>query len=226
MLISLHLPKIAGLSFAASLQEHFGHPAYQNDYTDWPINTPKLQRNFHALKHNFLLREKDFEGIECIHGHYLPLKYLSLKKNKNTRFVTWMRHPVQRVVSHYHYWKRSYDPKKSPVFQRRMVEEAWSLERFCLGVEVRNLYNAFLWRFPLTLFDFIGITEFYSEDFRWFCKNILKAYPEQKIENTNKSVEEKYRLDADLLKKIEAFHQKDMLLYKKSLSLRDVRLFG
>ena len=71
MIISLHLPKTAGLSFAASLQHHFGHPAYQNDYNDWPINTPVLQRNFHALKYYFINQQKDFSGTACIHGHFL-----------------------------------------------------------------------------------------------------------------------------------------------------------
>ncbi len=30
-----------------------------------------------------------------------------------------------------------------------MVEEEWTLERFCLEPELKNLYSQFLWGFPL-----------------------------------------------------------------------------
>ena len=54
-----------------------------------------------------------------------------------------------------------------------MVDEDWSLQRFCLGHELRNLYHQYLWGFPPERFDFIGITERYAEDLARFGKRYL-----------------------------------------------------
>ena len=47
------------------------------------------------------------------------------------RFVTWLREPLQRLVSHYYYWQRSYDPAADDTssLHRRVVEEAWTLQK-------------------------------------------------------------------------------------------------
>ena len=131
MLISVHLPKTAGSSFATSLNNHFGESHYRADYNDWPINTPKTKRRYQAIKDFFLNQKRDFSGIECIHGHFLPLKYLGLRNDSDTKYITWMRDPIQRMASHYHFWKRTYNPEKSPALHTRMVQEDWTLERFC-----------------------------------------------------------------------------------------------
>jgi hypothetical protein len=157
MIISLHLPKTAGTSFAYALEQHF-KTRFFKDYTDFPINTPRYERNRAALQASLSYTENDFIDIDCIHGHFLPIKYLLLANKHEIIFVTWMRNPVERVLSHYFYWKRSYDPKTSPSLHRQVIEEDWSLERFCLGPELRNLYDQFLWGFPIDYFDFIGIT--------------------------------------------------------------------
>src|SRR5437773_5755585 len=130
MLISLHMPKTAGQSFAAALKAHFGDTLVE-DYGGFPMNTPEAVRNATALEESVALAENEFPGVECIHGHFLPLKYSGLARRQAT-FITWMRHPVERVVSNYHYWKRTYQPETSPSLHRKVVEEDWSLERFCL----------------------------------------------------------------------------------------------
>jgi hypothetical protein len=224
MLISVHLPKTAGLSFAAALKEYFGYPAFLNDYNDWPINTPPMKRKFQALKHFFFDKPSDYNGIDCIHGHFLPLKYAGLQRKMEMKFVTWMRDPVQRVISHYHYWKRSYDPVKSPVLHRRMVEEEWSLERFCLGREVQNIYKTFLWGFPLKKFDFIGISEFFKEDLAWFGRHMLDINIKPRRENVGNHNGEPYRLDPLLERKITDHHKVDYEIYRFALRLRKKRM--
>src|SRR5205085_9196261 len=117
--------------------------------------------------------EDDFPGVECIHGHFLPVKYLLLAIRREITFVTWVRHPVQILLSNYYYWRRTYEPDTSPRLHRQIVEEDWSVERFCLSAEMRNLYGQFLWGFPVENFDFIGVTEFYEEDLAYFAKRYL-----------------------------------------------------
>ncbi len=89
MLISLHLPKTAGSSFSASIARYY-QDSLMYDYGDLPINTPVFKRNVTALKNCIPNAIKTYKNIECIHGHFLPLKYLFCR---NTKFVTWMRDP-------------------------------------------------------------------------------------------------------------------------------------
>lgn len=106
MLISLHLPKTAGTSFFTSLEEYYGDRILR-DYNDRPIRTPREERNSAALRQRVLNQSKDFGHIACVHGHFLPFKYSLCE---GARFVTWIRDPLERLGSHYFYWKRNYHP--------------------------------------------------------------------------------------------------------------------
>ena len=218
MLISVHLPKTAGSSFKASLEQHFGSRLLP-DYADLPINTPPFQRNKNTLISGLENADYDFGETECIHGHFMPAKYLLLDTAQTLTFVTWMRNPVERVISHYYFWQRQYWPE-APSLHKRIVEEKWTLEKFCLSDEMRNLYQQFLWSFPIYNFDFIGITEHYEEDFWYFRKTFLHENVTSFRENINKNKKGNYAISKSLRTQIESFHQADMELYQSALKLR------
>ncbi len=225
MLISLHLPKTAGVSFRKSLEEHYGESLIE-DYGDSPINTSVYERNRRAIEQSLINSERAFDSIECIHGHFLPLKYLLFSVKHPTMFVTWMRNPVERVLSHYYYWRRTYNPESSAPLQRKMVEEEWSLERFCLGPEVKNLYAQFLWGFPLSYFSFIGITEFYQQDLAYFSQKMLGTDLNEKIENINEEKGKGYDIDRSLKKDLEKHHDIDLLIYNRAIEKRSQGISG
>lgn len=221
MLISVHLPKTAGTSFRYSLEEHFAS-ALKCDYDDFPINTPPFQRKSNALCKAFSVAADNFSGIQCIHGHFLPVKYSMLSLIKPLIFVTWMRDPVNRVISHYHFWKTHY-PAVLPPLQARMIREKWSLERFCLGRELKDIYHQFLWGFPLNKFSFIGITEYYQDDFAVFARVYLGS--ELPVLTENRSLETKSTAVPESLRiAIGQHHEKDIALYLKALELRRQRM--
>lgn len=218
MLISVHLPKTAGSSFKASLEKHFAEK-FLPDYADLPINTPPIERQRHVLESGLTMIEHDFREVECIHGHFMPAKYLLLNTIRPLIFVTWMRHPVERIVSHYYFWQRRYWPE-APSLHKRIVEEKWSLEKFCLSEEMQNFYNQFLWGFPLHNFDFIGITEHYDDDFKYFSQTFLHHnLPSFKV-NINENNKGNYPISKTFRRQIESFHQLDMELYHSALKLR------
>jgi hypothetical protein len=222
LMISVHVPKTAGSSFAATLLDHYGSSLLR-DYADFPINTPTYERNKAALQASIVNSERDFGDVECIHGHFLPIKYLLLSDKRATTFITWMRDPVERILSHYFFWTRHFDPETAPPLHRRVVEERWSLERFCLAEEVRNLYAQFFYGFPLERFSFIGITEFYNDDFEFFSKQYLNA--DLKPKNLNVGSDAKcYQISASLRRRIAEFHSQDMSLYRRALASRQQRL--
>ncbi len=221
MLISVHLPKTAGTSFGQSLENHFGKYLLK-DYEDYPINTPIIKRNLRAIKDCLNRAIRNINGIHCVHGHFLPLKYLFLGSRTNVKFITWLRDPVERLASHYYHWQRVYEPNTPQPLLRRVIEENWSLERFCLSCEIRNFYNQFLWGFPIRRFDFIGIAEHFEEDFVFFSEQVLGIHlPIYKINaNEEKKEGQIYITDSNFRKKIESYHEKDMILYKRVLEKR------
>ena len=218
IIISLHLPKTAGTSFSKALEGHFGTQLLK-DYVDFPINTPVFERNRAALKAGIEIADRGLPGIKCVHGHFLPLKYLLLGDRQELRFITWMRNPVERLLSHYYFWKRTYDPQNTPRLLRQLHEENWSLERFCLGPELRNVYSQFFWGFPLERFDFIGITEFYDEDLSFFSRKYLDVHLEPYRENDGGN-NGQYQIGPGFRQQIEAYHAYDMSLYERALGKR------
>jgi hypothetical protein len=222
MIISVHLPKTAGKSFEAALKTRFGG-ALLEDYATFPMNTPEYERNKRALETSLINADANFSGVECIHGHFLPVKYLLMAARRQLTFVMWVRDPVQRILSHYHYWRRTYHPETAPALHRKMVEEDWSVERFCLGTEMRNMYAQFLWAFPIDNLDFIGVTEFYDQDLAYFAQRFLGVPVEPQRVNVGATEGRKYEIDEDLRRKIEIFHERDMKLYRTALQQRLAR---
>ncbi len=218
MLISLHLPKTAGSSFLKSLHEHFGQQLLRDN--DNPMHIPVYDRNRYALQSSIISGDRTVTGIQCIYGHFLPLKYLLLSVKQDVTFITWMRNPVERLLSHYYFWKRPFDPAKVGPLRRKMADEKWSLERFCLGSELQSLYRQYLWGFPVENFDFIGITEFYEEDLRYFSNKFLGMNLPCYQLNTGNKKSGSYDIDENFRKEIESFHRDDMILYEYALEKR------
>jgi hypothetical protein len=223
MLISLHIPKTAGTSFRIALEEKFGSGLLR-DYDDRPIHSSPGERNAKALRDCRLNRERAFEGVTCIHGHFLPRKYMPLIEKKATRLVTWMRDPVERLASNYQHWKRFGQCDQGSPLVRRFIDERWSFERFCFAGELKDLYSQFLWDFPFTRFDFVGITEHYEEDMAYFSHGFLDAPAAVYRCNGNPdSTGRNYVSDPGLRADIASFHAKDMALYRQALALRQAR---
>lgn len=221
-IISLHMPKTAGTSFKASLMSHFGH-GYQTD-NDFPISKPPEVRHREALAMGGALSTLELDKVACIHGHFLPVKYLALSAVKPLTFVTWLRDPVARLLSHYNYWQASYDPETSAPHHKRVIEEAWTVEQFCLSEQFRNIYSQYLWGVSLENFAFVGVSEHYQEDFRDFCERYLSAHLEPRYENVAKDMRSEIRLNDDFLEEVRSFHFSDMELYRRALEYRNQRL--
>jgi len=222
MIISVHIPKTAGTSFRQALREYCGYRLVLK-YGERPFNSTVFERNKKALLAAIENSEANYKNVDCIHDHFLPVQFLLLSELKPLTFITWMRNPVERIVSDYHHTFRNINDY-SPPLQLRIVSEKWSLEKYCLSEVFRNVYSQFFLGFPLEYFDFIGITEYYSSDLICFGRKFLNTKLRLYHENTNKTNNGKYPLDKSLKMEIESFHDRDMALYHKALQIRNERL--
>ena len=230
MLISVHIPKTAGSSF----REYLRLSCPENlilDYGD-PIYIPDIARNafvtlsraWNKIQNHQLSRPDHANKI--IHGHFITYKYASIRNNTDTKYITWLRDPIERIISQYYFWYRHYTPETRSPLHKKIVEENWSLEKFCLSQQLQNIYAKFFWKFPIDHFSFIGITECYDTDLQYFANRFLNDQTPTIIygnENPNKKADYIDSLEPQLIKKIRAFHAEDFKIYETALRLRDQR---
>lgn len=215
LLVSLHMAKTAGTSFAVALRAHYGEDL-REDYSMLPINRRRGVREWEAMRAGFFVRRGLTAEIRAIHGHFLPVMYRIALHDRPVHYVTWLRDPVERLVSNYHYWRRqSHGATPEQRVRHRMAREDWSLERFCLGPEFRNLYRQYLWGFDPRRFAFIGITERYEEDLDYFARHFLDGAATATHARANPERDsERYLVDPSLRARIERHHAADMALYR------------
>ena len=149
-IVSVHIPKTAGSSFRAMLEAAYGD---------------RLSKDYRRYRNRFAedpgAREKISSPYSAIHGHFAASKYLDLCPD--AFFVTWLRHPVARLVSSYKGSLRSQPNADYPV--RMKVLEGLSFAEFAEIDEVRGeVLNGYLKGFDMNRFDFVGITERFDED--------------------------------------------------------------
>lgn len=221
MIISIHIPKTAGSTFSHYLRKIYGNDICY-DYTDlfktFDIEPPnmkmRLQRFVRKCYHG---RHKLKKSDKCIHGHFLPKKYLS--SYPDAFLAVWLRDPVERVVSHYLHWKRN-----KPTFHsicKKMVEENWTLEEFATYDRMRNLQSFYLQGVSISEFGFIGIQENFDEMIESFFK--LVQFPFDYIQprnvNKSKSYNNKYDIDMGMINVIKKLNSEDQELYERCIEL-------
>jgi len=226
LLISLHMPKTAGSSFLLTLKTQFGE-GLRKDYSDMSRIQQYLAGDLSP--HEVIGREiVDFDTSPpptCIHGHFLPAKFLSGPSKCEMKFITWLRDPVERLFSHYYYFMRSFDPRTAGPLFRKIVEEKWSLETFCFSKEYKNFYSKYLWNFTYDRFDFVGLTEFYEDDLRHFSRRFLKSKAKAyKVNCAGESKIARYHIDPGFRREVENFHSVDVALYNRALQEREQRV--
>jgi hypothetical protein len=94
-LIFLHIPKAAGSTL---------HPVLERHYSKRACQTISLPEQLEAFKQ---LPEAERRRIRLLKGH-MPFGMHSYLAG-NSRYITLLRHPAERIVSHYYYVKRNPD---------------------------------------------------------------------------------------------------------------------
>jgi len=219
MLISIHIPKTGGETFKSLLKSRFGEH-YGEDYEGAiTLATCPLRSSYWKCRFNLIhsFRTKNLPG-GCLHGHFLGVKYRAyLRKAK---FAAWFRNPVDRVVSHFEYWRRA-EAMEIEIWEKVRSGDI-SLEQFVEIPEFQNTQYYFVKGIGVDNLDFVGITERFDQSLMLFDRILgFTADENERVverENFNPSrMTGAYTLKDELRDKIEKLNCLDMEIYKQAL---------
>jgi len=205
LLVSVHIPKTGGVTFREWLEAWAGDRLV-HDYADRPLAPEPA----FARVRRRLARPSLPPGTRVVHGHFRASKYR--RSHPDARLVTWFRDPIERLVSHYHYWQRVPDLDNATC--RRLLDEKLSLVEFARIPEMRDVHSRFLDGVPVSAFAFVGLTEAYDESLRLFGRLFGLEPPSQSAQrNANpERGESGYVLDPADREALRALNQRDLEL--------------
>ena len=214
LIVSVHIPKTGGVTFREVLAELAGGHLVL-DYDDRPL-APRSR--WRALRER-LRRTSLPPGTRVVHGHFVAAKYG--RSHPEARFVTWLRDPVERLASHYHYWLREPDPKNATC--RRLLEGRLDLVQFAALPEMRDVHARFLAGVPIERFAFVGLTEAFDEGMelfrRLFCPERSLAIARRNANPERRG--ERYELEPAVRERIAALNRADEDLYARARARYD-----
>jgi len=216
-LISVHIPKSAGTSFRNTLKEVYGEEAVIR--LDIDLRYEQLRINQQVFEGHQLDK-----NIKVVHGHFSPaLLYKRFKIEEDVQMITWLRDPVERVISNYFYLEKRL--KEELEEERKGLNILSKMQRSLMEyaqAEInRNRISKFLNGAKIEDFTFVGIQEHYSEDLNTLAKvldwNAFRELHHNQTGQTKRQVSEEDRAE------IARLNELDMALYEKALALRAQR---
>ena len=206
-LISIHIPKTAGTSFRNVLNDVYGEEhVLRLDITEHDALLPHVKLNEVEISKSRLPLQK----IKVLHGHFQrsrAAQYFNLPPE--VPVITWLRNPVQRVISNYLYLRKMVSDRLSG---NELKEHIFcSLLQFAARDANRNRMHRFLETEELSQFAFTGKTENFSND----LLQLKEKMNWQKIRpyNHNQTGHSTAEIDEAVLHEIELLNALDVKLY-------------
>lgn len=203
-LVFIHIPKTAGTSFRTGLEKVFSKEKIGYDYGLHESLTSIFIREFVYEEENILkAKEWIFDNeISVLTGHFYASKYLPHFDIKF--FCTFLRDPIQRVISDYKHFVRHYEYKES-------------LEVFASRECFRNRQSKFLSSLSLHQIGFLGITERYGESLDLFQKTFGIAIPQEYTNIGRDDLNAQHIEDEAIMKFLETINWEDIILYRRAV---------
>lgn len=157
-LISVHVPKCAGTSFSEALKKAYGWNRIWFDNDDRPLDPASPMHldpaGYRAGRPEVV--EANTRGMDVVHGHFHPGKYACL--GPDIPRITFLRHPVSRLISHYYFWLGSV--RHGHTLHNYMLDNRLTVLEFAQLPLMRRLYTGVFFKdVDLARFDFVGACE-------------------------------------------------------------------
>jgi len=210
-LISIHIPKTGGRSFYHILEQVYGEE----------VSISYERKDYKAVMAEYgRFEESIAESIRAVHGHLYYREVQPLHQQSGAKVICWLRDPVERVVSNYHYFinrlKNRMEAGAGEVPDAHRTEE--SLLEYADRRDTRNRMSKFLKGIKLEDLHFIGFLEHYERDLHRLQE--LMGWKEVNIPHLNQGKRpEREPLDRDSIKKLRRWNRRDIKLYEKAKAL-------
>ncbi len=216
-LVSIHIPKTAGRSFYSILNQVY--PAGTLAHFD--------QKNYQGMSRHaatFAFLQDLNENVNVIHGHFMFNDVKEHIRENNLDFVTWLREPVDRVLSNYRFFIQR--TRRSDADEKMLSRRNESLLEYARLEESRNRMSKFLDGAKLENAKFIGIMEYFEEDIKKL--GLMLDWNEFKISHENMNMEfresDLKSVSQETIQEIRDLNTLDLRLYETALEYRLKRI--
>ena len=206
-LLFSHIPKTAGTSFRRSVERFAKGWKVYSDYEESNPTTSRIIRS--------LYKSGDYSKIGEINGkqtllagHFPIIKYLPYYPIH--RVITFVRDPVQRVISHYH------------DLQRR-IGYSESLEKYISEKRYQNQQVKFIKDIPIEAIGFIGVCDYYDESIEMLKLLYGIDVPIKKLNTNKEKKDEYYQASEEIIQNIKEVNDKDFEFYNKAIQIFELR---
>ncbi len=219
MLIFVHIPKTAGTSFKRLLgQVYSPSETIMIDSVGW-FRDMKLSP---AANRNGLPGSQQIQPsskVKFLVGHFNADSFYDLYPEAD--YITWVRDPIQRLMSNYNYYLRAGQYYGELNDKKRSYDiidfYTYSTHKQNINLMCQQINT------PLSSFKFIGIVEKYDEEIERFKKimklNITNDGNYANINPEKGTPREDYQINNDLKEKLMKLHANDYKLYNDCLKL-------
>ena len=202
--ILVHIPKTGGTSLRKALAslDCWDHKLF--DYGPTEAQTSQLVWRCLYSDAPVSLRSRIALGKRLfLAGHFPAAKYID--EFPNALFITFVRHPVMQVLSHYKH-------------HVTYLGYRGTIRSFSRAAQFQNVQSRYLESFDIARMSFVGLLEFYALDLIRLSQIVGVAIPylhKNKLEPLGN-----LEVGADDLALIESCNQRDMALYASVLEQR------
>jgi len=207
-LLCIHIPKTAGRTFRQALKSQYGaHGVLTLDHQ-------------YLKKRGETLANYPVHAYPVVHGH-LHFDQLQPYATQGTKWITWLRHPVDRVLSNYFFYRTNgYVTRKKQDPDLKLM----SLEEYIHRPRKRNVIARYMGQLKLNECFFVGLQEYYPDDLRILAQQLGWKLSEDHYRmrvNVNVSKPDlRAPLTESLRNEIALLNTKDMALYEEAIMLR------
>ena len=213
MIISLHLPKTGGMSFAELLERAFGDRLLRDYEDDAGYVVPESQERARANAARVRERRAELQAkYDAIHGHFVADKYVGVF---DASFVAFVRDPVQQAVSHYRFLQRSAHLTHPVV--RVFHTSRPTLTEFVRWEATQNPQSMFLGSLAVEDLAMVGLREEHARSVALFATTFGLALGAEVFTNVDPvSHGRSHEVDPATRRAIETAYARDVELYRRA----------